>query len=300
MASLDGQPVTEERHPGTIDLDRLSALEFARLMSGEDARVAVAVAGEAEAIATAIDGIATRMQSGGRLIYIGAGTSGRLAVLDASECPATFGTPPELVRAVMAGGLPALVAPDEDAEDDEAAAAAELRSLDLTAKDSVVGISASGRTRFVIGGLREARARGALVIALCGTRGSPIAELAEIAITPVVGPEVLAGSTRLKAGTAQKMVLNTLSTGVMIRLGKTFGNLMVDVSPKSEKLRERARRIVEDALGLSAADADALLQTTGGNVKVAIVAGLAGVDPGEARRRLEIANGVVRAALETA
>jgi N-acetylmuramic acid 6-phosphate etherase len=299
MKRSEAHPETEARHPGTFDLDELTTLEFVRLMNAEDARVAVAIAGEAEAIARAIDGISERMAKGGRLIYLGAGTSGRLGVMDASECPATFGTGPDLVVGVLAGGEAAFAGSIEDAEDDEGAGTQAARDLAIGELDSVVGISASGRTRYVIGGLTESRRRGALIIAISGTRDSPIADLASVAISPVVGPEVLAGSTRLKAGTAQKMVLNMLSTGVMVRLGKTYGNLMVDVSPKNAKLRERARRIVEEAVGIPAGDAEVLLRRADGDVKVAIVAGLSGVEPSEARQRLRARGGVVRLALPT-
>lgn len=300
MTRVEPQAVTEARHPGTSDLDELSTLEFVRVMNGEDARVAVAIAGEAERIAGAIDAIAARMEQGGRLIYVGAGTSGRLGVLDAAECPATFGTPPAQVVAIMAGGSAALVGAAEDAEDDEADGRARVAGLAVGERDSVVGISASGTTRFVIGALAEARRRGALLIALVGTHASPIEDLADIAIAPVVGPEVLAGSTRLKAGTAQKMVLNMLSTGVMVRLGKTFGNLMVDVSPTNAKLRERARRIVQEALGIPAHDAERLLRDSAGDVKVAIVSGIAGLEPAEARTRLAATGGSIQAALRNA
>ena len=300
MTRAERHPVTEARHPGTFDLDELTTLEFVRLMNAEDARVAVAIAGEAEAIARAIDAIAERMARTGRLIYLGAGTSGRLGVLDASECPATFGTLPEQVVGVIAGGDVALAGSVEDAEDDDAAGAAAIRDLGVTEADAVVGISASGRTTYVLGGLEEARSRGAFVVAISGNRDSSIAEVAAVAISPVVGPEVLAGSTRLKAGTAQKMVLNMLSTGVMVRLGKTYGNLMVDVRPTSAKLRQRARRIVQEAVTADASDADRLLGEAGGNVKVAIVSGLAGVSAEIARERLSAAGGVVRLALRDA
>jgi N-acetylmuramic acid 6-phosphate etherase len=297
MTSLEPHPVTEARHPGTGDLDELSTLEFVRVMNAEDQRVAVAIAGEAEAIARAIDAIAERMQSGGRLIYLGAGTSGRLGVLDAAECPATFGTRPDQVVALMAGGQAAFTGAAEDAEDDEAAGADGLSRLGVETVDSVVGISASGRTPFVLGALAEARRRDALVIGISGTRPSPVEELADVTIAPVVGPEILAGSTRLKAGTAQKMVLNMLSTGVMVRLGKTFGNLMVDVSPTNAKLRERARRIVQEALGVTAGEANRLLRASDGNVKVAILAGITGIAPVDAKDRLHAAGGVIRLAL---
>lgn len=307
--AVGGQPaapgslwVTEARNPATEQIDTLSTLEMVRLINAEDARVAEAVAVELPQIAAAIDAIAERMRRGGRLIYIGAGTSGRLGVLDASECPPTFGTPPELVVALIAGGTRAITDAVEGAEDDAEAGAQGIAALGVGPQDSVVGIAASGRTPYVIGGMAEARWRGALVISLATNRPAPLEELAMIAIAPLVGPEVIAGSTRLKSGTAQKMVLNMLSTGVMIRLGKTFSNLMVDVQPTNAKLRARARRIVAQAgesagRPISEEEAGAMLEACGGEVKTAIVALLAQVTPEEARARLAAAGGVVRGAL---
>ncbi len=291
-------PVTEARHPATEAIDTLPTLEMVRLINAEDSRVTVAVAAELEHIAAAIDAIAPRMAQGGRLIYIGAGTSGRLAVLDAAECPPTFGTSPGQVVALIAGGEAAIRFPVEGAEDDGEAGARDVAGLQATALDSVVGIAASGRTLYVLGGMAEARRRGCLVVSLACHHPSPMAELADIWIAPIVGPEVLAGSTRLKAGTAQKMVLNMLSTGVMIRLGKTYGNLMVDVQPSNIKLRDRARRIVELACDLSPAAAEAALAACNYEVKTAIVAQRGGLSPDKARQRLARASGVVRAALE--
>jgi N-acetylmuramic acid 6-phosphate etherase len=266
-------------------------------MSAQDAQVAAAVAAEAEAIARAIDAIAWQMQSGGRLIYIGAGTSGRLGALDAAECPPTFNTPPALVTALIAGGEQALYRSVEDAEDDAEAGAQAITGIDVSANDSVIGLAASGGTPYVMGGMIEAKRRGALVISLACNRPSPMESLAQISIAPLPGPEVLAGSTRLKAGTAQKMVLNMISTGVMIRLGKTFGNLMVEVQPANTKLRARAVRSVAEACELSTAEAEAVLAMCNGEVKTAIVAMLTAVSPAEARRRLARANGFVRQAL---
>jgi N-acetylmuramic acid 6-phosphate etherase len=292
------EPTTEARHPGTADLDELSTIELVRLMNAEDARVPVAIAAEMPAIAAAIDAIAERMRRGGRLVYIGAGTSGRLGMLDASECQGTFNTAPGQITAVIAGGPGALTGAVEDAEDDEPGGAASIVDLAVSDADSVVGISASGRTPFVIGALVEAHRRGALTIALAANQPSPIETLADVSIGPMVGPEILTGSTRLKAGTAQKMVLNMVSTGVMIRLGKTFGNLMVDVLPRNAKLRDRARRIVQEAAGTSEVEARALLEATDGDVKVAVVAALAGVTPTIARTALERTGGIVRLALD--
>ena len=222
-------PVTEARNPATALIDTVSTLEMVRLLNAEDRTVAAAVAGEAERIAAAIDAIAARMAQGGRLIYLGAGTSGRLAALDAAECPPTFGTAPGQVLALLAGGERAIRHAVEGAEDDREAGARDVAAQQVTPLDSVVGIAASGRTPYVLGGMAEARRGGCLVVSLACHHPSPMAELADLWIAPVTGPEALTGSTRLKAGTAQKLVLNMLSTAAMIRLGKTYGNLMVDV-----------------------------------------------------------------------
>ncbi len=301
-------------------------------MNAEDAKVAAAVEAELPAIAEAIDRIAERMQMGGRLIYIGAGTSGRLGVLDASECPPTFNAAPGQVVGLIAGGEVALTTAVEGAEDDREAGARDIAALDVGATDSVVGIAASGGTPYVLGGLEEARRRGALTVSLACNRPAPIHELADVVIAPIVGPEVIAGSTRLKAGTAQKMVLNMLSTGVMIRLGKTYGNLMVDVQATNAKLRQRARRIVVEAVEdaksrmqesanqrmangewqmangepsfthqasrITEEEAIRALEACNGEVKTAIVALVNAVTPEEARRQLAAVGCVVRLALE--
>ena len=278
-----------------------------RLINAEDAKVATAVEAELPAIAEAIDLIAARMRDGGRLIYIGAGTSGRLGVLDASECPPTFNAAPEQVVGLIAGGDVALTTAVEGAEDNREAGARDIAALDVGAQDSVVGIAASGGTPYVLGGMAEARRRGALVVSLACNRPAPVHELADIVIAPIVGPEVITGSTRLKAGTAQKMVLNMLSTGVMIRLGKTYGNLMVDVQATNEKLRRRARRIVMQAVNesriidhesrITDEDIERTLNTCNGEVKTAIVALVNTVSPEEARERLKAVGGIVRLAL---
>lgn len=294
----DSATLTEATNAATVDIDTLPTLEMVQRINAEDQRVALAVAAELPAIARAIDAIAERMQRGGRLIYIGAGTSGRLGVLDAAECPPTFSTSPDQVIGLIAGGERALTHAIEGAEDDADAGARDIAALDVTERDSVVGIAASGRTPYVIGGMREAKRRGAFVVSVACNRPAPIHDLADVSIAPLVGPEVIAGSTRLKAGTAQKMVLNMLSTGAMIRLGKTCGNLMVDVQATNTKLRERARRIVAQACNLSEEAADALLARCNGEVKTAIVVARAGVSPEEARARLRAANGVVRVALD--
>lgn len=292
-------PITEARNPATLDIDTLPTLDMVRLINAEDHRVAEAIACELPAIARAIDAIAARMREGGRLIYAGAGTSGRLAVLDASECPPTFSTTPGQVVGLNAGGLTALTHAVEGAEDDRDAGARDVAALGVESHDSVVGVAASGRTPYVLGGMAEARERGALVVSLACAQPSPMAEVADIAIAPVTGPEVITGSTRLKAGTAQKLVLNMLSTGVMIRLGKTYSNLMVDVQPTNVKLRARAQRIAAEACGISTEQANALLHACDGQVKVAIVAHLAALSPEAARQRLAAAGGIVRKALET-
>ena len=289
--------LTEERNPLTTSIDTLPTLDMLMLINAEDQKVALAVRDELPNIAAAVDAIAIRMQRGGRLIYIGAGTSGRLGVLDASECPPTFGTLPELVVGLIAGGPAALMESVEGAEDDQELGVTEVAELSINENDSVIGIAASGRTPYAVGGLQEAKKRGAFTISIACNRPSPLEELAEIAIAPLVGPEVVSGSTRLKAGTAQKMVLNMISTAVMIRLGKTYSNLMVDVQPTNVKLRQRARRIVAEATGLDLQGANDILSACDGEVKTAIVAVLAGISPELARIRLHETGGYVRKAI---
>lgn len=277
---------TEARNPASEGLDGLSTIEIVRVMNSEDARVAEAVSREAKPIATVIDVLAERLARGGRLIYTGAGTSGRLGVLDAAECPPTFNTDPSMVVGLIAGGHRALLKAVEGAEDSQELGAKDLEELNLSADDVVVGIATSGRTPYVIGGLRYAAKVGAYTVALSCNAKAEIIPLAETAITVVVGPEVLSGSTRLKAGTATKLVLNTITTGVMVKMGKTFGNLMVDLRPTNHKLQSRAIRIVRQATGLDHASAQALLADCQGEVKLAIVAQLTGSTPDEARKRL--------------
>ncbi len=291
-------PQTEGVNPASQEIDRMSALEIARTINQEDAKVAAAVEAELPKIAEAIERIVGRLKAGGRLIYMGAGTSGRLGVLDASECPPTYSTPPEMVIGHIAGGQQAMFVSAEDAEDSEANGRKDAIELKLSAADALVGIAASGTTPYVLGALAYGREIGALTIGLACNKGMPIEQAAEIAITPEVGPEVVSGSTRMKAGTAQKMVLNMLSTSAMIMLGKTFGNLMVDVKPTNAKLRRRANGIVQRATGLDEAAAIQLLRDCNDETKTAIVAGLAKVSPAQARERLAKAGGVVRAALE--
>ncbi len=289
--------LTEERNPLTRDIDTLPTLDMLTLINDEDQKVALAVRAELPNIAIAVDAITARMQRGGRLIYIGAGTSGRLGVLDASECPPTFGTPPELVVGLIAGGPAALTEAVEGAEDDWYSGTQQIAELNVNENDCVIGIAASGRTPYAIGGLQEAKKRGALTVSIACNRPSSLEGMAEIGITPVVGPEVVSGSTRLKAGTAQKIVLNMISTAVMIRLGKTYSNLMVDVQPTNVKLRLRALRIVADATGLDLKRATEVLSACNGEVKTAIVAILAEVSPEIARIRLHETGGYVRKAI---
>jgi len=290
---------TELRNPRTNDIDLLSPGQIVRRISDEDKLVADAVERELPAIASAVDRIVAAFRRGGRLIYIGAGTSGRLGVLDAAECPPTFSVPPDMVVGIIAGGDTALRRSIEGAEDDVQAGAADLADVNLTARDVVVGIAASGRTPYVLGALDFAQTLGAGTIGLTTAPNSPIAQSAEISIAPAVGPEVVAGSTRMKSGTAQKMVLNMLSTGAMIRIGKTYGNLMVDVAVSNEKLRARALGILADVTGIDGEDAEALLESAGGDVKCAILTALSGVDQITADRRLREAGGILRRALET-
>lgn len=288
---------TEAANPATRDFDLLPVLEQARLMNAEDQRVAAAVAGTLPAIATAATRIAAALEGGGRLFYIGAGTSGRLAVLDAAECPPTFGTDPDAVQAILAGGPTAFLQAAEGAEDDAAAGAGEMDARRVGTADAVVGIAASGETPFTVGAVRRARERGAWTAGVACNAGSTLERACDVAIVPVVGPEVIAGSTRLKAGTAQKLVLNMLSTLAMVRLGKVYGNLMVDLRVTNAKLRTRAARIVAAAAGVDEARGDAALGGAAGRVPVAIVMLRLGLGADAARDRLAAAGGSLRRAL---
>ncbi|NML50040.1 N-acetylmuramic acid 6-phosphate etherase [Streptomyces sp. R302] len=288
---------TEAFRPELAEIDRLSTLEIARTMNGEDRSVPTAVARELPAIAAAIDATAERMARGGRLLYLGAGTAGRLGVLDASECPPTFNTDPSQVVGLIAGGPTAMIQAVEGAEDSKELAAADLDALGVGPDDTVVGISASGRTPYAIGAVEHARSLGALTIGLSCNPDSALAAAAEHGIEVVPGPELLTGSTRLKAGTAQKLVLNMISTITMIRLGKTYGNLMVDVRASNEKLRARSRRIVALATGAPDEQIEAALAAAEGEVKNAILIILAGVDAATAAQRLKDSHGHLRAAL---
>ncbi|GAB4439321.1 MAG: N-acetylmuramic acid 6-phosphate etherase [Chloroflexi bacterium OHK40] len=289
-------PLTEANNPATRAIDSLSAAEIVALINAEDRKVAEAVAAVGGAIATLAELTAERIRRGGRLIYIGAGTSGRLGVLDAAECPPTFSTPPELVLGLIAGGPRALTSAVEAVEDDPASGAADIAAAGVGSADVVVGLAASGRTPYVLGAVAEARRRGAFAAGVACSHPSPLGDAVELIIAPIVGPEVIAGSTRMKAGTAEKLVLNTLSTCVMVLLGKTYGNLMVDLQPLNEKLRRRAVGIVASATGLGQEQARAALAVAG-DVKTAIVMVLAGIDRDEARRRLAASGGHVRPAL---
>jgi N-acetylmuramic acid 6-phosphate etherase len=294
------QPVTEGRDARHADLDLLSTLELVRLINEEDMSVAPAVGTAIPALAAAIDAIVARLERGGRLIYVGAGSSGRLATVDAAECEPTFGLSHEQVIAIIAGGTGARATAQEAAEDDESAGAAELEQARVCADDAVVVLSASGGTPFALGAARAAAAAGALTVAVTCVEDTGLARLTEHDVVAVVGPEVIAGSTRMKAGTAQKLVLNTISTVSMVRLGKTYGNLMVDVVASNAKLRARARRAVAFATDASAEEVDAALEATNGDVKVAIVCLLTGLDAAGARERLTAAGGAIRAAVAVA
>lgn len=291
---------TEGRNAATLDIDRLSTLDIVRRIHAEDATVAGAVAPALPAIAQAADWAAAALAGGGRLFYVGAGTSGRLGILDASECPPTYGTPPQWVQGIIAGGDQAVFRSVEAAEDRPELGAEDLRARRLAPADLVVGIAASGRTPYVLGALHYARALGCRTVALACTPRPAIGEAADLTIAVVTGPEAITGSTRMKAGTAQKMVLNMLSTAAMVRLGKVYGNLMVDVRATNDKLRQRVLRIVAAATGEEAPRVAAAVAAAGGNAKTAIVMLLAGVDAAAAAAALEQGGGFVAEALRCA
>ena len=287
--------LTERRNPRTTQIDLATAAELVDLINAEDATVAGAVATQREALARAIELAERTFREGGRLIYVGAGTSGRLGVLDAAECPPTFGTDPWMVQALIAGGAPALTRAQEGAEDRPADAARDLDALEVGAKDLVIGIAASGTTPYVRAALDHARERGALTgIVACSPPPDDLLRSVDVAILPITGPEVVTGSTRMKAGTATKLVLNTITTGAMIRLGKTYGNLMVDLRATNNKLRDRSERIVMEVCGVTRDAARSLLEEAGDRVKTAIVMQKRGVGAAEADRLLEDAGGVIR------
>lgn len=290
--------VSEGRNPKTMDIDLLPSLEIVQRLNEQDSIVPIAVSKVLPDVALAVDCIKTAFQQGGRLIYMGAGTSGRLGVLDASECPPTFGTPHEMVVGLIAGGEQAMFKAVEGAEDSYSLGKEDLDKIDLASQDVVVGIAASGRTPYVIGGLKYAAKRGATTVAISCNPTSPIAEIAEIAICPVVGPEALSGSTRLKSGTAQKLILNMLTTASMIRLGKSYQNLMVDVKATNEKLVARAIRIVIQATECDEATAKETLNNTNFDVKLAILMILTGMDQETAKQQLDKQGGFLRKAVE--
>lgn len=290
---------SERRHPASHGLDRLSALEIIQLMNAEDYQPAAAIQHELSHIAQAISGIVARLRAGGRLIYVGAGTSGRLAAVDAAECSPTFNVDPDFVSACVAGGPIALGMAAEDAEDRAGQGTMDLLRREVSARDAVVGISASGRTPYVLGALTLAHERGSFTVGLACNVQAPMAGQVDVMIAPEVGPEIIAGSTRLKAGTAQKMVLNMLSTATMVLLGKTYDGLMVDVQATNTKLRARAASIVAEVVGVPVMEAQTLLRQAGGDVKAAIVIGRTGLSLTEAQARLEAHGRELRPALES-
>ncbi len=289
---------TEQRNPRSQDLDRRSVDDILRLINQEDRHVPEAVGSEIPHIAAGVRAIVRALETGGHVIYVGAGTSGRIGLLDALEWAPTFGVDPNVIRPVVAGGVAATIDSAAEVEDDADAGAAEIAALGCAHTDVVVGLAASGVTPFVLGAVAEAKRRGATVIAVTNVPGSPLAAASQIAITPLVGPEVLTGSTRMKAGTSQKLVLNMLSTAAMILRGKVYSNLMVDLVPRNRKLIARAHRIVAEATGLSVPESAKLLEQSGGQVKVAIVMALGKIDRATAEARLRQAGGHVRKALD--
>jgi N-acetylmuramic acid 6-phosphate etherase len=290
--------MSQDRLDASLDIDRLPAREIVRIIQEEDARIAPAVAAAADRIANAIDQITERLTHGGRLFYVGAGTSGRIAMLDASELPPTYGINAAMVRVIMAGGERAFFAAAEGAEDDEEAAI-EAINREVRPDDAVVGIAASGTTPFTVAAIRRANMLGALTVGVTSNANSPLAADADIAIAVDTGPEVIMGSTRMKSGTAQKMILNTISTGVMIRLGRVWSNLMIDMPATNEKLRGRAVRMVELAAGVPRPMAVQALRDAGGNVKLAAVIAKKKVNAAEGRRLLDAHGGHLREALES-
>jgi N-acetylmuramic acid 6-phosphate etherase len=292
------QLVSEERNPRTMDIDLMSSDEIVAVINAEDRLVPEAVGKTLPQIARAIDAVVAAFKAGGRLIYVGAGTSGRLGVLDASECPPTFGISPGMVIGLIAGGPSAVIHASEGAEDRPEAGAGDLREVNLTRRDVVVGIAVSGRTPYVIGALDYAKSVGAVTVAVTCNPASTIASMADISIAPVVGPEVLTGSTRLKSGTAQKLVLNMLSTASMVRIGKTYQNLMVDMIASNQKLVGRAIRIVMQATDCAEAEAEDALKRAGNDVKLAVVTLLTGQSVEDARAAIKGAGGFLRRAID--
>ena len=292
--------LTESLNPLSAEIDRLDARSIVDLMNAEDARAVAAVGEVAEAVARVVELAADRFRKGGRLIYVGAGTSGRLGVLDASECPPTFNSPPGMVVGLIAGGPTALTRAVEGAEDDPDRGACDLLALNLTADDLVVGIATSGRTPYVLGAMDAARQVGATTVGIACNRPSELGRRVDVEVAPLVGPEVIAGSTRLKAGTATKLILNAITTGAMVLTGKTYGHRMIDLQPTNHKLRLRTRRILRELAGVSDEEAGDLLGRTSGRLKPALVAALAGVDARSAESLLADHGGQVRAAVRAA
>ncbi len=286
--------LTEQRNPRSMQIDRLSTIEVVDLINAEDRLVAEAVGAEREHIAKCVDLVVDTFKQGGRLFYVGAGTSGRLGVLDAAEMPPTYGTDPEMVQGMIAGGYAALVRAQEGAEDKPEIGARDLDERGVTGKDFVLGIATSGTTPYVHGALRRARELGARTgFLLCTYPSEELQRTHDVVIAPLVGPEVITGSTRMKAGTATKLVLNTITTTAMVRTGKVYGNLMVDLQVTCQKLRDRGQRILMETVGVERSDAAKLLEHSGGHVKTAIVMARLGVEPEEAQKRLEDAGGVL-------
>jgi len=295
--AVDSTPLTEQENPRTAHLSSLPTEEILRLMNDEDARVGAAVALVLPEVARAVDGIVERLEKGGRLFYVGTGTSGRLGVLDAAECPPTFGVSPELVQGIIAGGYDACYRAVEASEDDAEAGAVDLQARGFTKQDALVGIAASGRTPYTVGAVEHARRLGAFTIALTCVPDSSITRAAEVSIVPLVGPEVIAGSTRLKAGTSQKLALNMISTAAMIRLGYVTGNRMTNVQTRNVKLHARALRILQSETGLEEEHAKRVLAEAGGDLPVALVTSKTGRSPAEAKRALRETKGVVANAI---
>jgi N-acetylmuramic acid 6-phosphate etherase len=291
-------PLTEQENPRTTRISSLATEEILRLMNEEDARVPGAIAQVLADVARAVDAIVDRLRAGGRLFYLGTGTSGRLGVLDAAEIPPTFGVAPEMIQAIIAGGYDACHRAVEASEDDSAAGAGDLTARGFTKQDVLVGIAASGRTPYTLGAVRHARELGAFTVAITCAPDSPITTAAEVSIVAVVGPEVVAGSTRLKAGTAQKLLLNMISTATMIRLGYVTGNRMTNVQTRNVKLRARAKRILMAEAGLDESSASRILDAAEGNLPIALVIASTGCEPAAAREALADSSGVVSKAVE--
>ncbi|OWR31308.1 N-acetylmuramic acid 6-phosphate etherase [Saccharibacillus sp. O23] len=297
MEHLLGSLTTEQPNPKTSDIDQLDSASIMTLINDEDRLIAERLRPLIPQIAAAADRVVEAFGKGGRLLYAGAGTSGRIGILDASECPPTYGTPPEMVQGLIAGGFKAIKDPVEGAEDSEALGASDIDQLEIGELDVVLGIAASGRTPYVLGAMKQAIRRGAAVFGLCNNAGTPMAQLGVPVIEAVMGPEVVMGSTRMKAGTSQKLILNMLTTTAMIRSGKVYRNLMVDLNPSNEKLVFRAKRIVGLATGADEATIERVFAEAGGQVKTAIVMLEAGIGADEARIRLEAARGFVHEAV---